>query len=115
MMVDLDWCTLHPYSSLALHSLLAKVGSALIGVNLFGRVKTLNDDPSYFLLVSKLVIEALPLPNQVLHVRKFIKVLTDERLGEPFIEDKAMVILVETILVNAHESEELWVYHLFGL
>ena len=50
MVVDFDWCALHPDSSFALYGLLTKVGSALIGVNFLRRV--MDDKPGYFFLVS---------------------------------------------------------------
>lgn len=62
-----------------------------------------------------LILQLRHLVRQSLNVGKRIEVVANEVWLEALVEDEAVVVLIEAILVDAHEAEKLRVDHLLSL
>ena len=67
------------------------------------------------LLLLLLVFNLLALTDEALDVGLFVEVLPNQVLRESLVENQAVVVLVETFCVDAHEREELGVDHFLCL
>ena len=53
--------------------------------------------------------------DQNLDVNFVVEVTVNQILGEALVENKNVIVLVQSILVDGHKSEEFRVYHLLSL
>ena len=53
--------------------------------------------------------------DQYLDVNFVVEVTVNQILGEALVENKNVIVLVQSVLVDGHKSEEFRVYHLLSL
>ena len=94
MMVDLNRCS----------------GHALLS---YSHLVSATERRQVFFFLTLFVLHLLSFSHQAFDIRLFIKVCVDQDLSETFIEYQTVVVMIETILVDAHESEEFGIHHLF--
>ena len=53
--------------------------------------------------------------DQYLDVNFVVEVTVNQILGKALVENKNVIVLVQSVLVDGHKSEEFRVYHLLSL